>query len=301
MGNGTYTTSNVAIAVLAGQIPVSVKLIKVSNAGDHACGVGTDGKAYYWGRNTSGQLGNGSTTSSSSPVLVLQGQIPSGITIRDIGAGVRGTCAIASNGKTYCWGDYYSGSSSNTPVLLSGGALASNYQTIAVSLAHDDVGQAACLITDAGSMYCWGNNGSGQLGNGTNTNSLSPVLVSQGQLPLGAKWLSVSQGGYSTCGMTDQGLGYCWGNNYYGQLGLGNTTTVNTPQTVVMGGNSQIPSGTKLIAISGGYDDDGGANAMFCGMSDLGNVYCWGSNTYGQLGYGVTGGISSYAKAIIMP
>ncbi len=301
LGNGTTTTSNVAVAVIAGQIPTGVKLTKVSNAGDHVCGVGTDGKAYCWGRNTSGQLGNGSTTSSSSPVLVLQGQIPSGITIRDIGAGVRGTCAIASNGKAYCWGNYYSSSSSNTPVLLNGGALPSNYQTIAISLAHDDVGQAACLIADTGSMYCWGSNGSGQLGNGSTTSSSSPVLVSQGQVTLGAKWLSVSQGGNSTCGMTDQGLVYCWGNNYYGQLGLGNTTTVNTPQAIAVGGSSQIPSGTKLIAISGGYDDDGGANAMFCGMSDLGNVYCWGSNTYGQLGYGVTGGTSSYAKAVAMP
>lgn len=301
LGNGTNITSNVAVAVSAGQIPVGVKLIKVSNAGDHACGVGTDGKAYCWGRNTSGQLGNGNTTSSSLPVAVLQGQIPSGVTIRDIGAGVYGTCAIASNGKAYCWGYYYSSSSSTTPVLLSGGALPSNYQTLAISLAHDDVAQAACLIADTGSMYCWGDNGGGQLGNGTYTNSSLPVLVSQGQVPLGAKWLSVSQGGYSTCGMTDQGLAYCWGNNSFGQLGLGNTTSFNTPQAVILGGSSQIPLGTKLIAISGGYDDDGGSTAMFCGMSDLGNVYCWGSNTYGQLGYGVTGGSSSYAKAVTMP
>jgi alpha-tubulin suppressor-like RCC1 family protein len=121
-----------------------------------------------------------------------------------------------------------------------------------------------CGLTPGGVAYCWGANSSGQLGDGTVTDSATPVAVS-GAL----SFASITAGGNHTCGSTSGLVAYCWGDNTFGQLGDGSTTNSAAP-VAVMGG-------LQLAGLSAG-------TGHTCGMG--GFIYCWGNNSSGQLGNG---------------
>src|SRR5439155_1618451 len=171
------------------------------------------------GGNGSGQLGDGTMTSRSSPVLV---QAPAGVSFAAVTGGAAHTCGLTTG--------------------LSAAA------------------------------YCWGGNGSGQLGDGTKTNQLTPVLV---QAPAGVSFAAVTAGAAHTCGVTAAGAAYCWGDNGVDQLGDGTTTSQTTP---VLG---QAPAGVSFAAVTAGAVNT-------CGVTASGTVYCWGRNVEGQLGDGTT-------------
>ena len=88
-------------------------------------------------------------------------------------------------------------------------------------------GYHTCGVTAAGTAYCWGGNFSGELGDGTTTSRLTPVLVASG-----VSFAAVSAGSLHTCGLTAAGTAYCWGSNVYGQLGYGTTTQQLAPVRV---------------------------------------------------------------------
>jgi alpha-tubulin suppressor-like RCC1 family protein len=124
-------------------------------------------------------------------------------------------------------------------------------------------------MTAAGAAYCWGDNESGQLGDGTTTpNYWSPVPV-LGELT----FAEVSAGTHYSCGVTTGGAAYCWGWNSVGQLGDGTTTDRTTPVPVL--------GGLTFARVSAGYYHT-------CGVTTTGAAYCWGENNYGQLGNGTT-------------
>ncbi len=125
----------------------------------------------------------------------------------------------------------------------------------------------SCGLTPTSDVYCWGYNGDGQLGDGTNNWSKFPVLVSGG-----LSFRSVSAGRYYNCGLVGSDA-YCWGYGGYGAIGDGTYTSRNTPTLV-----------------SGGYSFSSVDAGMFntCGVAAGGTTYCWGLNNYGQLGDGST-------------
>jgi alpha-tubulin suppressor-like RCC1 family protein len=131
-------------------------------------------------------------------------------------------------------------------------------------------GYHTCAIPGDGSVSCWGYNGNGQLGDGTNTNRNSPTQTSS--LGEGRTAVAIAAGWYHTCAILDDGSVSCWGNNYYGQLGDGTTTNRNTPTQT-----SSLGTDRTAVAISAGY-------AHTCTILDDGSVSCWGDNTEGQLG-----------------
>src|SRR2546426_698553 len=135
-------------------------------------------------------------------------------------------------------------------------------------------GAHTCGVTSGGAAYCWGSNGDGELGDGTTADRLSPVPVA-GDVSFAA--VSAGDGG-DTCGVPAGGAAYCWGYNYFGQLGDGTTTDRSSP--VLVGG------GVSFAAVS-----TGGSHT--CGVPAGGAAYCWGWNYYGQLGDGTTTNRSS--------
>src|SRR2546426_787967 len=127
-----------------------------------------------------------------------------------------------------------------------------------------------CMVTSGGAAYCWGGNGSGQLGDGSTTDSKTPVPVAGG-----LEFTTVSASGLRvesdhTCGVTTNGTTYCWGANNFGQLGAPVGDHSTTP--------AQVTGGLTLSSVSAG----GGFHT--CGVTTTGAVYCWGNNFFGQLG-----------------
>src|SRR5438128_186280 len=140
-------------------------------------------------------------------------------------------------------------------------------------------GRHTCGVTAAGAAYCWGTNGSGQLGDGTTTERSIPALVGRG-----VRFTAVSAAGSQgaddghTCGVTTAGAAYCWGLNNYGQVGDGSTTTRSSP--------ARVAGGMRFTAVSAG-------GMHTCGITAGGGAHCWGLNSDGQLGDGSTTNRSS--------
>lgn len=239
----------------------------VSTGGNSTCGVTTANVAYCWGNNSLGQLGNGATTNSTSPVKVAGGLTFSSVSAASLQFFA---CGLATSGAAYCWGynpygQLGSGNFANStkPVAVTG-----NLTFTALSAGG---GGQACGLVSGGTAWCWGYNGSGQLGSATGAFSNRPVPVSGG---LSFTAISAGQNG-TTCGVTTAGAAYCWGFNGNGELGNGGT------------GNSTVPvavsGGLTFKSISAGFEST-------CGLTPAGAAWCWGDNTWGELGNGSTTG-----------
>jgi alpha-tubulin suppressor-like RCC1 family protein len=276
LGNGTTTGSNVPVQVSGLTSGVSA----ISSGAYHSCALLSSGSVKCWGDNNTGQLGNGTTTNSNTPVPV------SGLTlgVSAISAGYHHTCALVnvttvSGGITVnnvgakCWGSNTFGELGNgnnvpssSPEQVSG--LTSGVSGIS---AGNDY---TCALLSSGSMKCWGKNGAGNLGNGTYTSSNIPVQVSG----LTSGVIAISAGGQHTCAVVGAGSAKCWGNNEYGNLGNGTTTGSNIPVQV---------SGLTLNVIEISANSKSGVPDQYtCAQLDSGTAKCWGSNTSGNLGNG---------------
>jgi alpha-tubulin suppressor-like RCC1 family protein len=253
---GDGTTENRALPTLVG----GGLLFRQLSAGQYyTCGVTTDYRAYCWGYNFYGQVGDGTTiTQRLAPVPVAGGRA-----FRQISAGTYRTCALTSStNKIYCWGSGYLGngsgySKSTTPRLVSG---ARTYRQVAVGRDH------TCAVSTTYKVFCWGRNRFGQLGNGATKdfNAVNPVAVAGTR-----QYRQVSAGEYHTCAVTTTDKAYCWGRGFSGQIGDGKTYLRFTPRAVVGG-------------LSFGRVTAGGSHT--CGETTSNLAYCWGSNGNGQLG-----------------
>jgi|GEM_PF-903326 len=190
----------------------------------HTCALMQTGGVKCWGYNSYGQLGDGTTTNRTMPVDVVG--LASGVSA--IRAGENHTCALTQAGGVKCWGyngfsQLGDGTTTNrlTPVDVTG--LASGMSTIGAGDYH------TCALMKTGGVKCWGNNGDGQLGDGTTTTRRTPVDVAG----LTSEMSAISVGGVHTCALAPAGGIKCWGDNYNGQLGDGTTTDRNMPVDVI--------------------------------------------------------------------
>ena len=206
---------------------------------------------FAWGDNSSGELGNGSTSNADAPVTV---SLPAGVVPDAVAGGGGGGdnldpeyagYAIGSDSKLYAWGDNSSGelgdgsttpTSSDTPVVV---ALPSGVTPVAISAAQG----AAYAIGSDGNLYAWGDGGFGKLGNGSMTNTDTPVVVS---LPAGVTAKAVAAGYESAYAIGSDGNLYAWGDDFYGELGDGSMTNSDTPVVV------SLPTGVQPVTIAGG-------------------------------------------------
>ena len=250
----------------------------VAAGGSHSCALLATGALQCWGRNESGQLGDGSNDQRLIPVNVLS--LASGVA--GITAGGEHTCARLQSGAVNCWGANASGqlgnggtASSKTPVVVSG--LAGPAAAIVTGRAH------SCALLQSGAIQCWGDNLQGQLGNGTNTSQNQPVTV----INLGGTAKALAAGRDHTCAILTDGSARCWGDNARGQLGDDSRVDRNTP--VAVEGLSDA-----LVTVGGGQ-------FQTCALAADGDLHCWGSNNRGQLGDGTLESSRTPVRVIAFP
>ena len=264
LGTGDNDDSAVPLQVVGLPGPVST-IVAGSN---HTCASLAEGGVRCWGWGTSGQLGQGVIGSSNTPLEVVG--LPSGVVATSLGGGQQHTCAGLDDGSARCWGRNAAGQLGNgstalrvpTPVQPIG--LESGVSTVGAR------GNHSCAIQN-GTIWCFGLNGAGQLGNGTTTNSSVPVQVTGL-----SDMIEVAPGGTSTCGRNVDGAVWCWGLNQDGQLGIDDPDVNNSPLAL------------PVVGLGAGQTSIDAGTSHACARQSDGTVRCWGLNTEGQLGDGTT-------------
>jgi alpha-tubulin suppressor-like RCC1 family protein len=270
--DGLYNYENIPVEVVENSkiyLPIIFTIdtfeeaTEVIAGGGHSCALTGNSGVKCWGRNSWGQLGDGTNNNSNIPVDVVE----LGTEVVTMTGGGLHTCALTSSGGIKCWGLNYDGqlgdgtyTDSNVPSDVVG--LGGGTSVVSAGWNH------TCTLIGSGEVKCWGNNEFGQLGNGTNNKSNTPVDV----VGLGSEISTLTGGGVHTCVLTSSGGIKCWGENEYGQLGDGTNTDSNTPVEVI-----GLDSGATAVATGIHHT---------CALTSNGGVKCWGWNTSGQIGDG---------------
>jgi len=210
-----------------------------------------------WGSNDKGQLGNNTTTDSSSPVAALG--LETGV--REVHAGYYSTCALLDDGKVKCWGkDNINYDTWKAPLYRPFVSLGG----VATRLTNGR--DLTCAILEGGAAKCWGLNNQGQMGSiGGDTNT--PTQVSG----LSSGVTSISAGHLHACAV-HSGIAKCWGAYQYGKTGTGVSSNDSTPRNV-------LDLSNNIAGISAGYSHT-------CAWTQEGALSCWGYGTDGALGDG---------------
>jgi len=266
------TTSQTCSGYVCSAAPISVTSIgtvtAVAGGSGHTLAVASDGSVWAWGRNESGQLGNPSVSvctycQSTTPVQVsgLPGPVVA------VSAGFEHSLALTSSGAVYAWGSNGQGelgdgttTNRNSAVPVTG--LPANIVAIAAGGWH------SLALTSSWTVYAWGDNTYGELGDGTTTDQFTPEALSG--LPT---ITAISAHAFNGMALASTGVVYDWGDNRFGQLGDATTSQSNSPVTV-----SGL-TGVQAIAQGGGQG---------LALTSTGAVYAWGDNDFGELGVTVT-------------
>jgi alpha-tubulin suppressor-like RCC1 family protein len=240
---------------------------QVSCGYQHTAAVKTDGTLWMWGRNDLGQLGDDSTTHKSSPVQT----IATGTDWSQVACGRHYTAAIKTDGTLWMWGQDNYGQLGDADIANK----SSPGQTVAGGTNWSQVaangGRHGAAIKNDGTLWTWGFNSSGQLGNGTGISAGSPAQTISG----GTNWSQVSCGYNNTMAIKADGTLWVWGDNTGGYLGDGSNTNRSSPIQTIIGG-------TTWQAVSCG----GTGNTL--AVKTDGSIWSWGWNGNGQLGNGTT-------------
>jgi alpha-tubulin suppressor-like RCC1 family protein len=278
---------------------LSTAFKQVSAGGDFNCGVTTDGRAYCWGGNSNGELGDGTREWRNVPTAVA-----GGLVFRNIAAGSFHTCGVTTDDLLYCWGSNLFGRLGDgttvdrlVPTRVRGQRF---YAIASIGYFH-----TCALAKSDHRAFCWGYNGNGQLGDGTKTERHAPVAVAGGR-----SFKQLDAGDVHTCAVTSANQAFCWGSDFGGKLGDGGTTpqdrtspslvagkhafiqisagaqntcAVNTAQLAFCWGEGPTGDGSLHrwfvpVRVAGGLEfRQVLAGHAMCGLSTVGKAYCWGS------------------------
>ncbi|MCN9243593.1 Ig-like domain repeat protein [Streptomyces sp. RY43-2] len=239
LGDGTTTNRLTPVEV---HLPAGTQITAIAAGERHSLAVTSDGRVFAWGRNDLGQLGDGTTIFRTTPVETL---LPAGVQATAVAGGEGHSLAVTSDGRVFAWGwnafgQLGDGTTINrlTPVEVH---LPVGTHAVAVAAGNDS--RHSLALTSDGGVLAWGLNSSGQLGDGTTTNRLTPV---EALLPVGTQVTAISAGNVHSLALASDGRVLAWGGNTFGQLGDGTNITRLTPVETL------IPADVHATAISAG-------------------------------------------------
>lgn len=324
LGDNTVTWRSSPVQTIA----YGINWLQAGIGGDHSAIIKSDGTLWTWGRNSNGQLGEFTTTDKSSPVQTVSG----GTNWKQVSGGGKHTAAIKADGTLWTWGWNLYGQLGDNSVANK----SSPVQTIGTAATWKQVSagttQTSAVKTD-GTLWSWGYNLNGQLGDNSVTSRSSPVQT----ISLGTDWLVVSSGDSHTVAIKTDGSLWTWGRNSESQLGDGTTVQKSSPVQTVSGGtnwkqiscglyhslalktdgtlwgwgnngNGQlgdntvinrsspvqtVSGGTNWRQVSGGYSSTGAVKTD-------GSLWLWGRNDFGQLGDGTSVQKSSPVQTVAL-
>ena len=254
----------------------------------HTCAIEVGGETYCWGSNEHGQLGSaaamqtcagGHFACTGTPV-----RVESARQFVSLSASIRHTCGLDAAGDAYCWGFGLGGQlgdglrqNSHVPVAVAGGL---RFAALTASIASG----STCGITPGGDAWCWGINVNGELGNGTKTQ----LAATPAPLATSTKLKAISLGQHHACALDLAGNALCWGQNWFGQLGVGSA-----------GGDGGFMESFTPVAVLGGltFVDVVAAGMHSCGLQSTGGVHCWGASSV--LGAADAEGYESLPLAVV--
>ena len=258
LGDNTVAKKSNPVQTIAG----GINWKQVSCGYQYTAAIKTDGTLWFWGNNvTYGQFGDNTVVNKSSPVQT----ITFGSNWKQVSCSNTNTAAVKTDGTLWCWGrNSYGGLGDNSAIRRSSPvqtvAGGTNWKQVSIGFTH------TAAVKSDGTLWCWGDNFYGQLGDNTRTGRSSPVQT----VTIGTNWKQVSCGLYTTAAIKTDGTLWTWGINDNGELADNTILKKSSPvQTVAYGTN------WKQVSCTG--------NNMAAIKTD-GTLWCWGRNSYGQLG-----------------
>lgn len=265
--------------------------IQVATGGLHSCALVDGGEVWCWGGGEHGYLGSGNTADiGDNEPPDAAGAVALGGAALQIDSSYEHTCAVLQEGQVRCWGVGEGGrlgygntddvGDDETPLAVAPVDIGGDAVAVAVGFTH------SCALRTTGDVVCWGENDSGTLGYG----HAEPIgddeaPAAAGPVSLGGAVVQIAAGGLNTCALLEGGLVRCWGDNAFGQLGLGHQDIV---------GDDELPSAVEPIDLGGPAAQvvvgDGG---QACAWMENGTVVCWGNGLL--TGHGDVGGDTCFA------
>ena len=269
----------------AGAVEVGGVVTQVVAGDRHTCALLDTGNVRCWGQGGDGRLGYSNTNDiGDDETPASAGDINMGAPVTQIATGFEYTCALLDTGTIRCWGDGFLGQlgygnnnnigDDESPADAGDINLGGIAAQVTAGVNH------TCALLDTGTVRCWGNSLSGELGYGNQDSvGVTNTPAEAGDIDLGGSATQVSAGAQHTCALLNTGAVRCWGSNLGGQLGYGNTTSIGDNETPASAGDVNVGGSVRQLATG---------SAHTCAIMETGNVRCWGSNSAGQLGYGNT-------------
>ncbi|MDB2569414.1 putative Ig domain-containing protein, partial [Candidatus Poseidonia alphae] len=282
---GAYITRNSSIASDItwewDYDPLEAQNLSLVTGEWNTCALDSNQNVFCWGRNGNGQIGNGQTgtagcgTSGHKCKDIPTATNDLGSDVISLAFGHQHGCGLLDTGAVKCWGR------NNAGQLGTSGGDKDTPQTINLGSGRTATsiyagGHYTCAILDDASVKCWGENGKGQLGIGTDINTNSPTTINS--LGSGRTAVSLATAMSTVCALLDDGSVKCWGDSANGQLGNGGASSYLTspPASAI-----NLGSGRTAKAITGG-------ESHFCAILDDDSIKCWGQGDDGKLGTGTT-------------
>jgi alpha-tubulin suppressor-like RCC1 family protein len=297
LGDGDTGVTNPTPVPVEVQRPGGRSLHALSAGEAHTCALLDDGLVACWGRDSSGQLGDGvpgAPAPDPTPNIIA---LPGNHTATAITTGRFHTCAILENGMVACWGDDENGQLGDgatdplgdphpTPQLV---GMPDGLSAVAISAGRFHT----CVILSDGSVACWGSNvgsvAGAELGRGVVVADPAQAAA-QRTVALGQKAVAIAGGDDHTCALLESGTVSCWGSNGAGALGTGSAggPAVNAPLPGIS------PTGRTAVAIATGGNHT-------CAVLDNRSLACWGANGFGQLGQAFTSTNNAVPTKVDLP